>query len=208
MLRYVLLALLADGQPRHGYALMKAFGERSGVRLSIGNVYRELQRLLGEGLIVTAANPIGADPRRTPYTLTDRGREALGRWYATPARALARGTPDALTYRLALLSDMDRERAAAFLDDLQNELWAQAKAIESERAAASQRDERGPCTRAFLQSRTARYLAADIELIDEMRTALAAWRGAAPADRAGVDLDERSVRRAARKARHGGGRRP
>ena len=42
MLRSVLLALLADGKAAHGYALMKAYEERSGFRLSIGNVYREL----------------------------------------------------------------------------------------------------------------------------------------------------------------------
>src|SRR5213596_1396376 len=77
MLRYVLLALLADGTPAHGYALMKAYRERSGVRLSIGNVYRELSRLAGEGLIVAATNPPGADPRRVPYRITDKGRDAL-----------------------------------------------------------------------------------------------------------------------------------
>ncbi len=177
MLRYVLLALLADDQPRHGYALMKAFAERSGVRLSIGNIYRELQRLLAEGLIVTAANPIGADPRRTPYTLTEPGREALEAWFALPARALTRATPDALAYRLALLNDMDPVRADAFLDELQNELWAEAKTLEAERSVTSHDDTApGLPTRKFLQSRHARYLAADIELVDEMRTGLTEWR--------------------------------
>jgi DNA-binding PadR family transcriptional regulator len=206
MLRYVLLALLADNEPRHGYALMKAFAERSGVRLSIGNVYRELQRLLAEGLIVTAANPIGADPRRTPYTLTDAGREALALWFATPARALARGTPDALAYRLALLSDMDPAQADAFLDDLQTELWSQAKAIEAQREARREPSESGLPTRAFLQSRHARYLAADIELIDEMRIGLAEWRKSArPADERAA-LDGHAVRRVPRtKPRSGEG---
>lgn len=206
MLRYVLLALLADNKPRHGYALMKAFAERSGVRLSIGNVYRELQRLLGEGLIVTAANPLGADPRRTPYTLTDGGRDALATWFATPARALARGTPDALAYRLALLSDMDPVQADGFLDDLQTELWSQAKAIEAQRASRREPSEFALPTRAFLQSRHARYLAADIELVDEMRTGLAEWRRATSAGEQRPAIDTRSVRRVPRiKPRSGQG---
>jgi DNA-binding PadR family transcriptional regulator len=206
MLRYVLLALLADSEPRHGYALMKAFAERSGVRLSIGNVYRELQRLLGEGLIVTAANPIGADPRRTPYTLTDAGRDALAAWFATPARALARGTPDALAYRLALLSDMDPAQADGFLDDLQTELWAQAKTIEAQRASRREPAEAGLPTRSFLQSRHARYLAADIELVDEMRTGLAEWRRSMGTRAERPAFDARNVRRVARiKPRSGQG---
>src|ERR1041384_8270310 len=77
MLKFVLLALMSDGKPAHGYALMKAYEERSGLRVSIGNIYRELQRLLAEGSIVSAANPPGADPRRTPYAITAQGRQDL-----------------------------------------------------------------------------------------------------------------------------------
>src|SRR3990172_4940573 len=95
MLRYVLLALLADGDPKHGYALMKAYAERSGVRLSIGNIYRELQHLVADGLIATAMNPVGADPRRAPYTISEPGREALVAWLGTPVRTLAPRGPAA-----------------------------------------------------------------------------------------------------------------
>src|SRR5438876_12411363 len=82
MLRYVVLALLADGNPAHGYALMKAYRERSGVRMSIGNVYRELARLAGEGLIAAATNSPGADPRRVSYRIMHRGRGVLHGWLA------------------------------------------------------------------------------------------------------------------------------
>jgi DNA-binding PadR family transcriptional regulator len=198
MLRYVLLALLADDEPKHGYALMKAFAERSGVRLSIGNVYRELQRLMAEGLIVTAANPIGADPRRAPYSITEAGRDALQAWLTMPARTLAHGGLDGLAYRLALLADVDSAQADAFLEDLQNELWARAKAIESARGLDAH-DEHGRfSTRAFLQSRHARYLAADIELIAELRSALAEWRSRMPAVRPSV-IERPILRRAFRK---------
>src|SRR6185295_20121873 len=126
MLRYVLLALLSDGEPKHGYALMKAYSERSGTRLSIGNVYRELQRLVAERLVVAAVNPEGADPRRMPYSINTVGREALSGWLAAPAHTLVRNQPDVLSYRLALLGDLDPESASTFLKELHDELWVQS----------------------------------------------------------------------------------
>jgi len=177
MLRYVVLALLADGNPAHGYALMKAYRERSGVRLSIGNVYRELSRLAGEGLIAAATNPPGADPRRVPYRITDNGREALARWLAAPVRTLTFTTADPLSHRLAILGDLDAVRAGEFLNELHAELWEQGKTLERERAIASQREKHGaPAlpTRMFLLCRRAKHLATDIEMVDEMRAHLAA----------------------------------
>src|SRR6185503_1117108 len=129
MLRYVLLALLSDGEPKHGYALMKAYSERSGTHLSIGNVYRELQRLVAERLIVPAVNPEGADARRMPYAITTLGRESLSRWLSAPAHALVRSQPDLLSYRLSLLGDLDPEATSSFLSDLHDELWVQSKAV-------------------------------------------------------------------------------
>src|SRR5215471_1909954 len=176
MLRYVLLALLADGRPAHGYALMKAYAERSGVRLSIGNIYRELQRLIAAGWITTVANPEGADPRRTPYAITARGREALNGWLSESAHLLGRPLPDELSHRLALIGDIDPQLAMAFLEDVHTELWARAKALERDRAIALRVEKQDVFrTRVMLLDRNARHLAADIELIDEIRTRLAAF---------------------------------
>jgi len=92
MLRYVLLALMSDGQPVHGYALMKAYEERSGIRLSIGNIYRELQGLVAAGLIAPAQNQPGADARRSPSALLSpraprrSRRSARGRVPRRPSR--------------------------------------------------------------------------------------------------------------------------
>lgn len=184
MLRYVLLALLTDGEAKHGYALMKAYSERSGTRLSIGNVYRELQRLVGERLITAAVNPEGADPRRMPYTISSLGREALSRWLAMPAHALLRTQPDVLSYRLALLGDLDPDAASAFLKDLRDELWVQSKAVERERAMVSQQDrvaEGALPMRSILLGRRMRHLAADIELVAEIQaTFQAAQKRSAP----------------------------
>lgn len=177
MLRYVLLALLADGSLAHGYALMKAYRERSGVRLSIGNVYRELSRLAGEGFIVAATNPPGADPRRAPYRITEKGRETLTAWLAAPVHTLTSTAADPLSHRLAILGDLDPSRASEFLRELHDELWEQSKTLERERAVTSQRDKREmPAlpTRMFLLGRRAKHLATDIEMVDEMRALLAA----------------------------------
>jgi DNA-binding PadR family transcriptional regulator len=172
MLRYVLLGLMGDGKPAHGYALMKAYEERSGLRVSIGNVYRELQRLVADGMIVSATNPPGADPRRTPYTVTTAGRQSLAAWLTAPAYAVLRSAPDPICHRLALVGDMEPEQASAFLDDLHDELWSQTKALERERAIVSQRIKRGDRSfpmRGILLGRRARHLTADIEMVDEMR---------------------------------------
>lgn len=178
MLRYVLLALLADGRPAHGYALMKAYAERSGVRLSIGNIYRELQRLVAAGWITAAANPEGADPRRAPYTITARGRDALAGWLSESAHFLGRPVPDELSHRLALIGDIDPQLALTFLEDVHTELWERAKSLERDRAIASRREKEGDNifrSRLMLLGRNARHLASDIELVDEMRAKLTAF---------------------------------
>lgn len=175
MLRYVLLALMADGKLAHGYALMKAYEERSGIRLSIGNVYRELQWLVGEGLITTATNPPGEDPRRAPYAITALGREALATWLAAPEYALMRVTPDLICHRIALAGDIDPDQFGVFLDDLHEEMWSQSKSVERERSIASQRAKHGGRVfppRVILLERRAKHLAADIEMVNEMRSLL------------------------------------
>lgn len=176
MLRYVLLALMADGRPVHGYALMKAFAERSATRVSIGNVYRELQRLAADGMIAAAANPDGADPRRAPWAITERGRVRLAAWRATAAHRFVRAAPDALVYRLALLADEDPARACAFLDELHAELAVQARALERER---ERRDDGRP-TRAVLLGRRARHLAADLAVLEELRVLVGPEAAATP----------------------------
>src|SRR5439155_12225504 len=104
MLRYVLLAVIAETGPVHGYALMKAFAARSGILLSVGNVYRELQRLRTDGHIEPVENPADADPRRVPYRISDAGRAVLASWLAEPAESFLREPVDPLYCRLSLLA--------------------------------------------------------------------------------------------------------
>ncbi|HEV3459386.1 MAG TPA: PadR family transcriptional regulator [Thermoanaerobaculia bacterium] len=97
---HILLAL-AD-EDRHGYAVIQEVAARTGgkVRLSAGTLYRTIQRLLEQGLIVEVRErpiPELDDERRRYYRITAFGIAA--------ARAEAR--------RLASLLDMARERGLA-----------------------------------------------------------------------------------------------
>src|SRR4030095_5594981 len=84
MFRYLVLGLLRRGEPLHGYALMKEYRERAGVQISTGSFYRELARLVTEGLVRAASNPPGSDPRRAPYEITDLGASAFDTWFSEP----------------------------------------------------------------------------------------------------------------------------
>lgn len=202
MLRYVLLALLRDGHPRHGYALMKAYTARLGVSVSIGNIYRELQRLVSEGFITTAANPAGADPRRAPYIITKAGDVALAQWIRAPLQSSARGALDEIACRLAVLGDLDADSASVLLEELHDELWPQAKAVERERAAAGRSEGVGRAfpIHATLLTRRAMQLAADVELVNQLRQRVVEHRGRAPAKTAAGDAapEDASARRTSR----------
>jgi DNA-binding PadR family transcriptional regulator len=79
---HVILGMLA-WRPMSGYDV-KALVDKS-VRffwaVSYGQIYPELRRLSEAGLIEGVAEPQGGR-RRTLYTLTDAGREALEQWLA------------------------------------------------------------------------------------------------------------------------------
>lgn len=74
---HILLAL-ADGD-RHGYAIMQEVAARTGgeIELSAGTLYRSIQRMLEQGLIVEPRIRPAAgkdDERRRYYRLTPFGR--------------------------------------------------------------------------------------------------------------------------------------
>src|SRR5215210_5486188 len=76
---HILLAL-ADGD-RHGYAIIQEVTARTGgdVRLGPGTLYRSIQRMLEQGVIVeTRDRPAPAldDQRRRYYRITPLGRAA------------------------------------------------------------------------------------------------------------------------------------
>jgi DNA-binding PadR family transcriptional regulator len=75
---HVLIAL-SDGE-RHGYAILQEVAARTGgeVKLGAGTLYRTIQRLQEQGLIVEAAerpDPELDDERRRYYRITRFGEE-------------------------------------------------------------------------------------------------------------------------------------
>jgi PadR family transcriptional regulator, regulatory protein AphA len=82
---YVILGMLGLGV-RTGYDI-KGTVDRS-TRFfwaaSYGQIYPELRRLEGAGLIAGQSSPTGARKRKE-YTLTEAGREELVRWLEAPA---------------------------------------------------------------------------------------------------------------------------
>jgi DNA-binding PadR family transcriptional regulator len=94
-LAFQVLLALAD-QPRHGYAIIREVGERTGgaVTLRSGTLYTLLQRLVTEGWIDETTDRPRADAddaRRRYYRLTPLGRRIL----TAEARRLAGLVADA-----------------------------------------------------------------------------------------------------------------
>jgi len=99
-----ILISLADAD-RHGYALIQNISDRTagGVRLGAGTLYRTIQRLLEDGLIVELEDrpdPEEDDERRRYYRITSFGR------------AVARAEADRLAdlVRLARASGLSPKR--------------------------------------------------------------------------------------------------
>ena len=71
MLKYVLLKLLAN-EPRHGYDLMRIFGERGWGRLAAGTLYPSLAKLEEMGYVESRE-----ENGRRIYRITDAGLQRL-----------------------------------------------------------------------------------------------------------------------------------
>jgi len=74
---HILMALADDD--RHGYAIIRDVAERTGgsVKLSAGTLYRSIQRMLEDGLLVEIderPDPEEDDERRRYYRITPFGR--------------------------------------------------------------------------------------------------------------------------------------
>jgi DNA-binding PadR family transcriptional regulator len=191
MFRYVVLGLLRSGARLHGYALMKRYRQRTGLPINTGSFYRELQRLVGERLIASAGRGDDADPRRAPYAITEEGVAAFDAWFTAPMRLGSTSSgEDQLAARMLFLADAPPEVAVRVLTVWQDALWNRAKAIDQAREAAL--GEPGATTDfdvlPYLLARRLRHVAADIELIDELRRAYDAWstRPRVPAEAIGV----------------------
>ena len=80
----VVLGMLATG-PKSGYDVKTIVDHSTRFfwAASYGQIYPELKRLAGAGLIAATGRDEGAR-RRTTYEITERGREALADWLRAP----------------------------------------------------------------------------------------------------------------------------
>ena len=196
MLRYQLLGVLrrTDG---HGYALAKEYLRLSGRRISPGNVYRELQRLVGEGLVRQLPRPPDGDQRRAPYEITESGLAAFDEWFVGIPRASAPGDSE-LAARALFFADVDTPLARQVLAHWRSDLWNLIKELERELLRPT--GERGTldALRSLVRCRM-RQLAAELELLDDLERVFSLKTVDAPPLVSGLELEipKRTPRRAA-----------
>jgi DNA-binding PadR family transcriptional regulator len=183
MFRFIVLGLLRHGRTLHGYALMKSYRARTGVQMSTGTFYRELQSLVGEGLVRPVERAPDDDARRTPYEITAAGEELFDGWLVRPP-ALAFGSDDELTSRTMFLHEASPETARRMIDVWKEELWLLSKKLERDRQNELHRcaTEREPFSiLVLLLARRLRHIAGDVAYLDELRAALDELQPAAAA---------------------------
>jgi len=177
MFRYLVLGLLRDGKPRHGWALRNDYRDRAGVEINSGSFYRELQRLVADRLVRLADVP-EPDARRTPYVILDAGRSAFDRWVASRLSAVEPAADDEVGCRAAFLREGDPERMRAALSEWQEQLWIAGKTLERERLDAVDRRRtdtvRGDVL-SLLLARRIRHVAADLEFVAEAAALFERW---------------------------------
>ncbi len=180
MLRYVVLGLLHEGTPKHGYALMKAYRDRVGVQMSTGSFYRDLQWLVASGFVRVVDRASDSDPRRTPYQITESGRAEFRRWFTDVAQVTAGGKhEDELSERVAFLADVSPTEACAVLDQVQDDLWIRTKALERARSVAltdtATQGTNGLPVRAIVLARRLRHIAAELAFLADLRQTYDSW---------------------------------
>jgi len=75
------LLLLLRERPRHGYELIEMLPEvAGGERVDVGNLYRFLRRLEGDGIVESEWNGELPGPAKRTYSLTPAGERLLGQW--------------------------------------------------------------------------------------------------------------------------------
>jgi Predicted transcriptional regulators len=136
-LRHALLALLS-AHPMTGYDVAKRFDGSVGFMWQAphSQIYPELRRMEGDGLVEAEEVPRGSRARKREYSLTQAGLSELQRWIAEPPTYGPER--DVARLRTAYLDFGDRETAQQFfqahLEHHQHwlELWQSMQAsIES-----------------------------------------------------------------------------
>lgn len=170
MFRHQLLGLLRDGNAYHGYALVKEYVRRIGSDTNTGYAYRDLQKLVDEGLVEVVANENGADRRRRPYRITDAGRESFDSWFATTPR-LQPSADGELAARAIFFEEVDPNRVSAVLESFQMEVGMLRQQILRDLASTRPGTQGGSALSAILRRRE-RIAAAEMAFLEELRTSI------------------------------------
>jgi DNA-binding PadR family transcriptional regulator len=172
MFRYHILGLLRCGEPLHGYALVKAYHQRTGRPIGPGNFYRELQRLMLEGLVRLLPTPTSGDQRRAPYEITEDGLAAFDDWFCNIPRATSPGDSE-LAARATFFREVDPSWASLVVDRWRTDLWQLSKALERELKDAMSRTRGQLDPNPILLRRRIRHIAAELEFLEELETSFA-----------------------------------
>jgi len=157
---------------------MKRYRDRSGLQMSTGNFYRELQRLMASSFVRFAAREPNTDARRAPYEILSSGREGFTRWLGTPISAPLETGEDPISSRSMFLDCVPRTTALALVDDWKQALVTARGVLERDLEDAQRKsfDERGGFSiLSQLLGRRLRHLASDLAFLDELRTAVEEW---------------------------------
>jgi DNA-binding PadR family transcriptional regulator len=187
LFRFIVLGLLRGCGPQHGYGLMKAFERRSGLKVSSGNFYRELRRLVLEGLVTAGSRgDRKGEERRLAYTISAAGMATFDEWFSLAPTLTGRG-PDDLSARTLFFGDSNKAAVARLLEAWERDLWFQSKLLERGRVAAAATagvDEFAILP--LLLSREVRHLTLDVEFLHQVRTAFDEWLAARQPPAAGL----------------------
>jgi len=117
-LRQVLLVYLESGAAA-GYDIVKGFQHTYGYlwNASHQQIYRDLGKLLSDGLVDCETIANGRRPARKVYRLNAQGREEMQRWLATPVKLPH--VNDAFLVKLAAVHLLDRQALLAELREQQ-----------------------------------------------------------------------------------------
>ncbi|MBQ1097296.1 PadR family transcriptional regulator [Streptomyces sp. b94] len=130
-LKYAVLAALLEGEAS-GYELSKVFD------VSLANfwpatpqqLYRELERLAGDGLIEARTVPQERRPTKRLFSLTEAGREQLSAFAAVPTRRPT-AIRDEFLIKMQAMDGVDPDRVRELVEERRS--WALGKLARYER---------------------------------------------------------------------------
>ena len=169
MFRFHLLGILKSGGPKHGYALMKEYNDRTGFTVGTGSVYRELQRLSQDGLVRSVERPEGSTDRGEPYDITDAGSAAFDEWFEAVSVHATDGEAE-LVARASFIGEVDPTAAAWVLTSWRRRYWTLSKDLEQVLREA-RRNGVGTPSRVALIERRRRHAVADLQFIEDLARA-------------------------------------